>query len=256
MADPQFKQWGENANGFNSDLWFKIKPNVTNTFRIVTEGYVEYSAHQFKKDPHDDKDFGRKIKCSGVFLKDENSSTTRYVYQAGTCPNCDLDIIESAGKNEDGTVKPGKPGRKQHFVFGVYEYESGKYKILDIKWGVQSSLVTLKEENGPLVNYDIKIRFNPKESPNNMYKVLSGSDKPLSAEALAVIERDRNLDQILALAKIPTYDKVLADMKRVRPDIDKQLAALTSKAIIIDSENFDKKTAAVEVDTDFAAYAT
>jgi predicted nucleic acid-binding Zn finger protein len=255
---PQGKSWLDTSKKAgdgdkkekDKDLWWKLQEG-DNRIRIVTQEFWEYRAHAFKADITNKKDFGRKVKCSGVF--EYNQSARKFTYRTGSCPCCDFEIMEES-----------KSSQKSHFIFGTYGYKEDRYKILDIKYGVYAQIISKTKSvrddgvvRGHPSNFDIIITKDSDQPANLFYVVNTGLYGPLSADIIQKVESKKDEAYLAKMASVPTYEEVLASMKFVRKTLEADIVALKSKGGVKADVKLEKTVTAVKAaDTEFAAYGS
>lgn len=144
------------------DQFMKLKPG-SNLIRILTLPH-QYFQHKYKFDG--EKGYGHRINCSA---------------KNGHCPVC---------------AKGDKP--KKRWYIGVIDRQTNSYKILDISWSVLNDIQTYArdEDWGDPSQYDFDIIVNQNGGPLDYYKTVAKPKRPLSANDLAIKERDVNLEDL------------------------------------------------------------
>lgn len=180
---------GNNSNNtrFDKEKFVKLEDGINN-IRMISDVY-RYFYHKVEFEG-DKSPYGRSIRCTTV--KEE-------------CPIC------LQGKRAS-----------EKFYIAVIERKSNKIKILECGKTIVEGIKALKQIPGkedPKL-YELVIIKNSKNAAANMYNVIPGADRPLTAEEIQKIE-DFNEDELVNLCQPISADEVVKTIDRIKTWIAK-----------------------------------
>lgn len=170
-------------SGEKRDLYLKLEEGK-NSVRFITNPFVFY-IHEFK--PAGAK-FPNKIRCA------KNSASD-------PCPLCDEGLK-----------------RKARYLAGVIDRRTGTIKVLEFNSVVFDTIQSNKDDEdwGPPIGYDYNIKRDSKAtSPMQYYTATPSPKKPLTADEQQMVD-DFDKQTLINLAKVPTLDKVLERINKVK----------------------------------------
>ncbi len=188
------------------------KEDGDNIMRVVTPA-VKWRAHSMRKDPTlpEEEDFKKQnlkdVHCSGVYTWINKVLT----YQPGTCPCCDLELIER-----------GKPKTGERYAFGVLSTKQNQtsYKINQCSWSEFDSIkkFSLNPDYGDPSTYELNL-MRSKNKGKTVTTIMPRPKRPMNASEQAIVDSDADQAILDKMAAPRNAWQVFNQMTYVRKDL-------------------------------------
>lgn len=180
-------------SGEKRDLYLKLEDGK-NSVRFITNPFFFY-IHEYK--PAGAK-FPNKIRCAKASASDP-------------CPLCDEGLK-----------------RKARYLAGVIDRRTATIKVLEFNSVIFDTIMSNKDDEdwGPPIGYDYNVKKDSKAtSPMQYYTATPSPKKPLTADEQQMVD-DFDKQTLVNLVKVPTLEKVLERISKVKEEAAKNLKAM------------------------------